>query len=129
MIAPKHAQLAAVKDVINTYIDRVNDVWFRRRDRGDPMNARARALVAMDKAILDTILFDWQPMETIKPGDTGIAVIVENQKTGVRWMRIANCHEDGVLYDDDGSGQTVDGVLTWAVAWSRMPDSKALGGK
>lgn len=131
MIGPKHAQLAAIKDAINTFIDRANDITFRRNSGlGNPQKNRARALVEMDKAILGAILFDWQPMETMPKGVGSYThyVVFEDVKTGNRHMESVWADAKGELFYHTDGDDTIHKDFR-AIAWSREPDSKALGGK
>lgn len=124
MIAPKHAQLAAIKDAINTFIDRCNDITFHRKTYGNPMKGRAQALVKMDAAILDAILFDW--VTEGNPTLEGSYMVVIERLDGKRFM----CD----MYYSVGGGRWEDGdyvldPVEKVVAYSPLPSSKALGGK
>lgn len=131
-ILPRAQVFDAIQERVKTYIDRVNDRGFHRSGRmGKTSAARdlMDAKLAMDKAIREAILYDWQPIESLKPEQGGLAVIVENRVTGVRWLVTAFTDGDGALRHDNAATLPVEDEDYCAVAWSPLPDSKALGGK
>ena len=121
-----------LREKIKTYIDRVNDRGFSRKSSSQ--TREAQAYLELTKALMRALPFDWQPIETMpeyviatSENRDDIIVVVEDKVSGKRWLERAY-KMGGEIHSGEEEGRSI-GFYDTALAWSRMPSSKELGGQ